>query len=83
MLGLPSDPISVDWAKVVSHMITIKGVYGREMFDTWYAMNAMVASGLDVSSVITHRFPLARWQDAFDAARHGECGKVIIDWTEA
>lgn len=82
MLGLPSEPISVDWAKVVSHMITIKGIYGREMFDTWYAMNAMVASGLDVSSVITHRFPVAQWQDAFDAARHGECGKVIIDWTE-
>ena len=62
--------------------LTIKGVYGREMFDTWYAMSAMLASSSDleraVRSVITHRFPAQMWQDAFDAARSGQCGKVVI-----
>ena len=81
VLGLPSKPITVDWAKVVTHMITIKGIYGREMFETWYAMNAMVATGLDVSPVITGRFPASRWQDAFAAARAGQGGKIIIDWS--
>ncbi len=82
LLGLPSQPIAIDWAKVVSHMITIKGIYGREMFETWYAMTAMVATGLDVSQVITDRFPASRWQEAFAAARSGNRGKVIIDWDE-
>lgn len=81
MLGLPSAPISIDWAKVVSHMITIKGIYGREMFETWYAMNAMVQTGLDVSAVITDRFPASRWEEAFAAARRGNGGKVVIDWS--
>jgi threonine 3-dehydrogenase len=61
-------------------MITIKGIYGREMFETWYAMSAMLRSGLDVSAVITHRFPAGKWQDAFAAARGGQCGKVVLDW---
>lgn len=82
LLGLPSRPIAVDWAKVVSHMITIKGIYGREMFETWYAMTAMVSTGLDVTGVITDRFPASRWQEAFAAARSGDRGKVIIDWDE-
>ncbi|MDP9093326.1 MAG: L-threonine 3-dehydrogenase [Actinomycetota bacterium] len=81
MLGLPSSPIELDWAKVVSHMITIKGIYGREMFETWYAMSAMLHSGLDISSVITHRFGAADWADAFETARRGLCGKVVMDWT--
>jgi threonine 3-dehydrogenase len=81
LLGLPSQPITIDWAKVVTHMITIKGIYGREMFETWYAMNAMVSTGLDVSAVITDRFPAARWEDAFAVARSGDRGKVVIDWT--
>jgi threonine 3-dehydrogenase len=81
MLGLPSAPIEIDWAKVVSHMITIKGIYGREMFETWYAMSAMLRSGLDISPVITHRFPATEWADAFATARSGECGKVVMDWT--
>src|SRR5690554_2888295 len=81
MLGLPSTPITIDWAKVVSHMITIKGIYGREMFETWYAMNAMVQTGLDVSSVITDRFPASEWEEAFATARLGNSGKVVIDWS--
>ena len=82
MLGLPSQPIAIDWAKVVTHMITIKGIYGREMFETWYAMTAMVSTGLDISRVITDRFPASRWEDAFAAARNGDRGKIIIDWSE-
>jgi threonine 3-dehydrogenase len=81
MLGLPSAPISIDWAKVVSHMITIKGIYGREMFETWYAMNSMVQTGLDVSDVITDRFPAAEWEQAFAVARSGNGGKVVLDWS--
>lgn len=82
LLGLPSQPVSIDWSKVISHMITLKGIYGREMFETWYAMNAMVATGLDVSAVITDRFPAHAWADAFAEARTGRGGKVIIDWTQ-
>jgi threonine 3-dehydrogenase len=82
MLGLPSSSIDIDWAKVVTHMITIRGVYGREMFETWYAMSAMLRSGLDISAVITDRFPAAKWREAFDTARAGRGGKVVLDWTE-
>jgi threonine 3-dehydrogenase len=81
MLGLPSQPIEIDWGKVVTHMITIKGIYGREMFETWYAMSAMLRSGLDISSVVTHRFAAEDWSAAFDTARSGQCGKVVMDWT--
>jgi threonine 3-dehydrogenase len=85
MLGLPSQPIEIDWAKVVSHMITIKGIYGREMFETWYAMSAMLRPGTDfekaIASVITHRLPAAEWADAFAIARSAQCGKVVMDWT--
>ena len=80
-LGLPKDPISFDWAKVVTHMITIKGIYGREMFETWYSMNSMTQKGLDISKVITHRFPAQEWQEAFNLARSGNCGKIILDWS--
>jgi len=81
MLGLPAEPISIDWPTVVTHMITIKGIYGREMFETWYAMNAMVHTGLDVLAVVTDRFPADRWEEAFATARRGNGGKVIIDWS--
>ena len=82
VLGLPAQPVTIDWVKVITHMITIKGIYGREMFETWYAMNAMVSTGLDVSGVITDRFPSSRWEEAFATARRGDRGKVIIDWSE-
>jgi threonine 3-dehydrogenase len=81
LLGLPSRAFEVDWGKVITHMITIKGIYGREMFESWYAMSAMLRSGLDISAVITHRLPATDWSDAFEIARGGECGKVVLDWT--
>ncbi|MDR6864922.1 L-threonine 3-dehydrogenase [Phycicoccus sp. 3266] len=85
MLGLPKDPFAIDWGRVITHMITIKGIYGREMYDTWYAMSSMLGSSevlrARVASVITHRFPAEQWQDAFAAARSGHCGKVILDWS--
>jgi threonine 3-dehydrogenase len=82
MLGLPSRGFEIDWAKVITHMITIKGIYGREMFESWYAMSAMLRSGLDISAVITHRLAATDWAEAFAIARGGECGKVVLDWTE-
>jgi threonine 3-dehydrogenase len=81
VLGLANAPISVDWAKVVSHMITIKGIYGREMFETWYAMSAMLRSGLSISAVITDRLAARDWAEAFAIARAGAHGKVVMDWT--
>ena len=80
MLGLPAQPIQIDWAKVVTHMITIKGIYGREMYETWYAMSALLTAGLQIGEVITHRFPATEWEAAFAAARSGQCGKVVLDW---
>lgn len=86
MLGLPSAPIEIEWATIVTHMLTIKGIYGREMFETWFAMSAMLRAGTAfeqaISSVITHRFPARKWGDAFETARSGQCGKVVLDWTE-
>lgn len=81
MLGLPAEPVQVDWAAVVSRMITIRGIYGREMFETWYAMSSLLRSGLDVSPVITHRFPVAEWAAGFEAAQSAGGGKVVLDWT--
>ncbi len=85
MLGLPSAPIDVDWSKVVTHMLTIKGIYGREMFETWVAMSCMLQSSEwlrdALSSVITDRFPATEWQEGFDAARAGKGGKVVLDWS--
>lgn len=85
MLGIPASAYPVDWGKVITHMLTVKGIYGREMYDTWYAMSSMLESSARlrkaVSSVITHRFPAEQWQQAFDTARGGECGKVVLDWS--
>jgi threonine 3-dehydrogenase len=81
MLGLPSTQIAIDWGIVVTHMLTLKGIYGREMFETWYAMSAMLRSGLDISPVITDRFPATAWAEAFATARSGKCGKIVLDWT--
>ncbi|MDQ6936341.1 MAG: L-threonine 3-dehydrogenase [Actinomycetota bacterium] len=82
LLGLPSAPIEIDWARVVSHMITIQGVYGREMFETWYAMSALLRSGLDIAPVITDRLPARDWAEGFAIARAGAHGKVVLDWTD-
>jgi threonine 3-dehydrogenase len=85
MLGLPKEPFAVDWGKVITHMLTIKGIYGREMYDTWYAMSSMLATSepfrAAVSSVITHRLPADEWATAFEIARSGDCGKVVLDWS--
>ena len=85
MLGLPSQSIELDWAKLVTHMITIKGIYGREMYETWAAMSAMLSSSKwlreTVASVITDRLPATTWQEGFDIARKGTGGKVILDWS--
>ena len=83
MLGIPSKPFPVDWTRVVFRMLTIKGIYGREMFETWYKMLAMLQSGLDVRKVITHRFGVDDFAQGFEAMRKGECGKVVLDWRSA
>lgn len=84
MLGLPKSAYPIDWGRVITHMITLKGIYGREMFETWYLMSSMLASSPTladgVRSVITHRYDAEQWQDAFAAAREGRCGKVIMEW---
>ncbi|MBO6765968.1 L-threonine 3-dehydrogenase [Maricaulis sp.] len=81
MLGLPSKPIEVDFGQLVLKAITLKGVYGREMFETWYKMIAMLESGLDVSRIITHRYAADEFQKGFDAMRAGKSGKVVLDWS--
>jgi threonine 3-dehydrogenase len=80
MLGLPTAEFAIDWAHLVLNMITIKGIYGREMFETWYKMSVLTQSGLDISPVITHRLAAADFEEAFDVVRAGQCGKVVLDW---
>ncbi|OLR91038.1 L-threonine 3-dehydrogenase [Actinokineospora bangkokensis] len=80
VLGLPAGEIAVDVAAVVQKMITIKGVYGREMFETWYAMSVLLQGGLDIAPVVTHRFHHTGFAEAFATARAGRCGKVVLDW---
>lgn len=83
MLGIPAGPFPVDWTKIVFHMLTLKGIYGREMFETWHKMIAMLQSGLDIRSIITHRFPAADFATAFAVMAKGESGKVVLDWSSA
>ena len=80
VLGLPAGPFEIDMATVVLNMLTIKGIYGREMFETWYAMSVLLESGLDISGVITDRFPHTAYEAAFAAARSGHGGKVVMTW---
>ena len=82
MLGLPDEPFAIDWNTVIFDQLTIRGIYGREMYETWYMMTVMLQSGLDITPVITHRFPADRFEDAFDAIRSGETGKVLLQWSE-
>ncbi|WP_424988065.1 L-threonine 3-dehydrogenase [Microbulbifer sp. S227A] len=81
MLGIPPGKSPVDWSRIVFKAITIKGVYGREIFETWYKMIAMLQNGLDVSGVITHRFAASDFADGFAAMKSGQSGKVVLDWT--
>jgi threonine 3-dehydrogenase len=80
MLGLPATEIAIDWSHVIFNMLTIKGIYGREMFETWYKMTVMLESGLDISPVITHCFPWRDYEKGFEAMRSGAAGKVILNW---
>jgi len=81
ILGIPSKKTPMDWQPVIFNMITIKGIYGREMYETWYKMSVMLESGVDISPVITHRFGYADFQKGFDAMISGNTGKVVLDWT--
>lgn len=81
LLGIPAADIAIDWNKVIFNMLTIKGIYGREMYETWYKMTVMLESGLDISPVITHRFHYSEFEQGFAAMRSGNCGKVVLDWT--
>ena len=81
LLGIPDKEIPIDWNQVIFRGLTLKGIYGREMFETWYRMGTMLQSGLDISGVITHRFPAKEFAQAFEVVRSGQCGKVVLDWT--
>lgn len=82
MLGIPSEDISINWNQVVFNQLTIRGIYGREMYETWYKMTVMLESGLDISPVITHRLNWRDYQDGFAAMRSGDSGKVVLDWAD-
>lgn len=81
ILGIPAKESSMDWRQVIFNMLTIRGIYGREMYETWYKMTVMLESGVDISPVITHRFPYSEFQQGFDAMISGQTGKVLLDWT--
>jgi threonine 3-dehydrogenase len=80
LLGIPSEDISIDWNTVIFNMLTVKGIYGREMYETWYKMTVMIQSGLDIRPVITHRFHYSEFQQAFEAMITGNAGKVVLNW---
>ena len=82
MLGIPAEQISIDWNKVIFNMLTIKGIYGREMYETWYKMTVMLESGLNIEPVITHHFSWQEYEKGFAVMRTGNSGKVILDWRE-
>jgi threonine 3-dehydrogenase len=80
MLGIPTGKTPVDWNSVIFRSLTIKGIYGREMFETWYKMIAMLQSGLDLKPILTHRMPVADFARGFEIMLSGQSGKVILDW---
>jgi threonine 3-dehydrogenase len=80
LLGIPTEDLAIDWNTVIFNGLTIKGIYGREMYETWYLMQSMLLSGLDISPVITHRYPYTEFRTAFDVMASGNSGKVIMDW---
>src|SRR3712207_9187130 len=80
MLGIPSEPMPIDWNTVIFNMLTIKGIYGREMYETWYKMTVMLQSGLDIRPVITHRYHYSDFEKGFEAMKGGRSGKVILSW---
>jgi threonine 3-dehydrogenase len=82
MLGIPSEEIAINWREVVFNMLTIKGIYGRQMYESWYKMTVLLQSGLDIRPVITHRFSYRDFKQGFDVMRSGNSGKVILNWEE-
>ncbi len=80
ILGIPGEELAIDWNIVIFNMLTLKGIYGREMYETWYKMSVMIESGLDISPVITHRLPFSEFQQGFDAMNSGEASKVVLNW---
>jgi threonine 3-dehydrogenase len=81
ILGISPTAFEIDWNKVIFKMLTLKGIYGREIFETWYKMIAMLENGLDVRKVITHRFKVDDFRAGFETMRGGTSGKVVLDWT--
>jgi threonine 3-dehydrogenase len=80
ILGIPEENFAIDWNTVIFNMLTLKGIYGREMYETWYKMSVMIESGLDISPVITHRLSYRDFQHGFDVMNSGEASKVILNW---
>jgi threonine 3-dehydrogenase len=80
ILGIPGENTAIDWGKVIFNMLTLKGIYGREMYETWYKMSVMIESGLNIEPVITHRLPFTEFQQGFDAMRSGDACKVVLNW---
>jgi threonine 3-dehydrogenase len=81
LLGIPNGELAIDWNQVIFKGLLLKGIYGREMFETWYKMAAMLRSGLDIAAVVTHRYPISDFKAAFEVMRTGQSGKVILDWS--
>jgi threonine 3-dehydrogenase len=80
MLGIPAEEMAIDWNTVIFSMLTIKGIYGREMYETWYKMNVMLESGLDIKPVITHRLNYTEYERGFEVMMEGQSGRVTLDW---
>lgn len=81
LLGIFPEKVAIDWDKVIFKGLILKGIYGREMFETWYKMSNMIRAGLDISSIITHRFPIEDYKVAFETMMSGHSGKIVLDWT--
>jgi threonine 3-dehydrogenase len=81
-LGIPAEPFAIDWKTVIFNMITIKGIYGRQMYETWYQMSNLLEAGVDISPVITHRYSYKDFEKGFEAIKEGNCGKVVLDFEE-
>ena len=81
-IGIHGPDAAIDWDLVVFNGLTIKGIYGREMYETWYKMTAMIQSGLDIRPVITHRFPFTEYEKGIELMRSGQSGKIVLDWSE-
>ena len=80
LLGLLPESTQINWDEIIFKGLHVKGIYGREMYETWYKMSQMLRSGLDLSKVLTHRYPVDQFQNAFDVISSGQCGKVVLEW---